>query len=532
MADYSQPYQPNVLSDAMAANQLQNFFNAQSDRSAMQGAGQMAASGDFPGASSSLLAQGMLPQAKQFSDYASAQSSQAASLAAGKAMAANDDYDIDPASKILLNAGLWDHVTQSRNLIKSLDADKAQALTDTHNQLGDMAKGVSLLPPDQRAPAWASVLNVVRQHGGDTRGYEDPVTGPMYALAVAKKTDEFFNDNMKQRAAELAEHKAQTYYKTEMPGAPGEEPKQALVPFGPGPGGVGVFGRPVVAPEGTDLDKQVGGKTAKANTGIERIADDLQQDWKDRHPGEPEMSRTEALNAAGVINRNNSGTRITFEGGEGGPQVRTSGQEGTSSYTKTEEGAYGIKTSQQHAIADTAVKARNQLLDVVKGHADQLENLSRSPDFNAAMTWLHGPTAGPFIAGKVTNLGNVPAVTNALAMTMKSLAHEYGNFVEAGHKGAASQHEIESLGGIVDQLRQSPDAETLRAGVGTLRDLANEFSKVKLLGPAQRGGGQTQVGQSGQAQPAGGATQFEEGQTATGPGGKRIVFRNGTWVPL
>jgi hypothetical protein len=507
MTDYSQPYTPNILSDAQAANSLQNFFNNQSDRNALQSAGQMAAGGNFPGASNTLLAQGMLPQAKQFSDYANAQSNRNNILSAGKAMAGNEDYDFDPATKLLLQGGLWDEAKASHTLIKTLDADKAKDVADTNAHLGEMAKQVLLAPKEQQAYLWGKTLQIMQGHNLDISKLQDPVTGPMYALALAQNVDAFHKDDLARRSNELFNYKAQKQFSVQIPGAEGEEQRQGIVNFGPNG-----WGTPQVAPAGVDVNEPIGGKgKSQQSTGIERIADNYQDDWRAQHghePGFKELPRTEALNAASIANRNNSGTGMSFEPDASGiPRLKTSGQLGTSGYVKTEEGAYNIKGSQQRAIADTAVDARNQLGSVVTLHAQQLDKIASSPELPAALTWLHTPQGALFLAGKLTDLGNVPAVANDLKMTINSLAHEYGNFVAAGHKGAMSEREGADLQGIVDQLRQSPDARTLMHGVDTLRDLAGAFQSVRKLGPQQR----VIPGQTGERAEAASARGTESG---------------------
>lgn len=438
MPDYAHPYMPDMLRNALAANQLQSFYNKQQLQGDMQSAGQTAATGDYTGAQNQLFSQGHMAEA-----------------------------------------------VQMRNLIRQAKQDQLSDLKDTYEKSANVALAYKD-NPNRTPEMWGQYIDAAKSHGLDMESFRDPDTGPDMVIAMANKRTEQVKEEQDRRNAELARMKGATMFK-----GPGED---TLTPYYPA---TTQFGAPVKVPEGVDLGDKVdlsapGGKDK--STELERVATDYQNAWKEAHPDDQELPRDVALNAAGIQKSNRSGTKVELElGPDGKPQIKTSGFEGTTGYAKTSEGAYNLKLNQGVASADATIAARGQLGQVVDTHATQLDKIANRPDFNKAMMFLKSPDGLRFWSGQAVDLGKVPQTAIDLRMTIKSLEHEYGNFVAAGHKGAMSEHEGTDLKNIVGQLNTAPDSDTFRHAVGTLKDLSNAFRTITPIGPqAPRHAGTTQ----------------------------------------
>lgn len=405
-----------------------------------------------------------------------AQNQQADETQAGSLYASGDT---DAATNYLYKTGHIDKAIQMGQVIRQATADHLNDIADTHQKIANLA----LLSdtPDK----WQQALQAAQKQGINTQGFEDFNTGRNLAVALGSKAQDLVTQEKQRRTDELAQFKGATSYNTTMPPdyaneGNDAEPRQATIMRLP----TGEWTKPVATPDGVDINAPLGAqKGAGQSTQIERVADAYQADWKKQNPNGPDLPRTEALNAASIANRNNSGTGIRFEPDEQGiPRLKTSGQEGTSGYGKTEQGAYNLTTNREAGKFDVGLMARNSLGSVVKEHADMLDKISRRPDFSDALAFLHTPDGARFLAGEALPLGTVPQTANDLQMTIGSLQHEYGNFVAAGHKGAMSEHEGSDLNNIVGQLRNGPDAQTFQHNIETLKDLAGAFQRVSKLG--------------------------------------------------
>jgi hypothetical protein len=450
MADYSAPYMPNMLTNAYAANALNSFQQTQKTQQDVADAGETAAGGDLAGAANQLLSKGHLAEAQQI-----------------------------------------------QGMARNLKADHINDLKDTYDKMGSLARMVQAEPdPDKRAQMWGDAIATAKAKGLDVSGFEHPVTGPQTALAFSGKIGDSLNDEMNRRRQQAAEFAGAQSYKTTIKGEDGTDKPAVVMRKADG-----TWTAPIPTPAGVDVAEPIKPADSKApqTTQIERIADAYQASWKAEHPGGPELPRADALNAAGIATRNGQGTKIDFKPDDKGvPRLVTNGQEGTGSYTKTEQGAYNIKSSQAAATADTSIKARNQLAEVVNGHSTMLEAISRRPDFNDAMMFLRTPEGARFWSGQLADLSKVPETAMKLKMDVSSLEHEYGNFVAAGHKGGMTLEESNSLKQIVGNLYSAPDSATFRSALQNLRDLAGEFSKVKMIGPMSPSGQQPYQPPAGQ----------------------------------
>jgi hypothetical protein len=452
MADYSQPYMPSVLNDANALATMQSLMQRQSQNQAAMSASALLANGDYDTAEQLYRSVGM-------DDLANQARLRGVSIKAGNA-AANGDYQ-----------GAADHLLRSGYL------DQAQTLKKEHledvNRLFGIGAQIAQLP-DLTPLQWKQFLGQAKQDGFDTSQFEDFKTGPQLLTAYAGKV----MDVNKQRLEQLKAFPPHSATMAGQDGNPDTEglavynPNKNAYDFTPGTPGLTVDAKAINGKAGSD-----------SSTQIERVATAYQDDWKKTHPNGPELGRKEALNAASIAIRNNSGTGIDFElGPDGQPRLKTSGQQGTTGYARTEQGAYNLAANREAAKFDIGTMARKTLGNVIQEHSEMLDPLTQRPDFEEAMRFLHTPDGVRFWGGEALPLGTVPQTANDIVMTVKSLAHEYGNFVAAGHKGAMSEREGRDLENIVGQLENAPTGEAFRHNLETLRGLANAFQHVPTLG--------------------------------------------------
>jgi hypothetical protein len=122
-----------------------------------------------------------------------------------------------------------------------------------------------------------------------------------------------------------------------------------------------------------------------------------------------------------------------------------------------------------------------------------------------------------------------------------------GEFVGVSSRGAQAAAALAPIADVVLKLvprfegpQSDRDTKSYQEAAGRLADptvpnetrLAAAREIVRLM-RARRD--QFRFNQSGAAAPTGqtqAPTAFREGQTATGPNGQRIVFRNGQWMPM
>jgi hypothetical protein len=440
MADYSQPYLPNMLSNALAVNGLQAFFDQKRLNADLQTAGQTAATGDLAGASSQLLGSGHLNEAAKM-----------------------------------------------QNMARQLKDDHLADVKTTYDKLGNLAL-MAQTPED-----WSRAIAAAQSHGIDTKGFDDFATGRPAAIALAGKVGDVLTQEKTRRDIEVAQFRADNErfkdsetYSTTIKGEDGADVPATRMRLRSGE-----WSEPVRTPAGIDINAPLGiGKKAAPTTEMERTAERFKAQWARENPDAPELSDTEAISAA---RKNPGGATATFKlDSDGLPRFVPKANEGTRSFAYTPEGSYNLSENKALGGNQAAIEARKQLGSIVDSHAEQLRNLANSPNFENAMMFLRTPDGVRFWTSGIVPPGT-PAEAIALRMTIQSLKVEYGNFVGAGHKGAVSEHQDEQTRQIVDQLYQSPDRATLNTGIDTLQHLAKAFIDVKEVGPQSvRGGGAQQ----------------------------------------
>ena len=217
----SQPYQPNALGDLQAITTGQNFLNAQQTQKDVQSAGARAASGDYSGATSQLLAQGHIPEANSMLGWQNLdQKRQAGALAASNRL--------DDASALLYKAGLFPEADMMREHMLAANDIVAKNTALTYSKLYNAAAAAKDPTTGETDPVmWNGLLNGMRQAGMDAATvakFADPKIGPALAGALATKTEEWNKQRLDQQKANVEAYKAGTQFIGQTPPQPAAPP--------------------------------------------------------------------------------------------------------------------------------------------------------------------------------------------------------------------------------------------------------------------------------------------------------------------
>ena len=157
------------------------------------------------------LGQNMLSRQQTEADV-----SQAGQIAAGG--------DYDAATKYLMAHGHMDEANTLNTMMRTADADKAKAIADTHEKIGNLA--LLAKNPDE----WGQGLKAAEDAGMNVDQYRDFTPGRQLALAMSGKAKDYFDQIKQERDAQdkalankIALSKAQTPYTYTVPGTPATE---------------------------------------------------------------------------------------------------------------------------------------------------------------------------------------------------------------------------------------------------------------------------------------------------------------------
>lgn len=130
-----------------------------------------------------------------------------------------------------------------------------------------------------------------------------------------------------------------------------------------------------------------------------------------------------------------------------------------------------------------------------------------------------------------------------LDLAAKQVALEYERLITGGtlsvaqlHAGAAEDAK-KLLNGEMTPKQARAIMETMRAEMKNAREtshgtLERITGQIRDLGGARAPGAPTNSTPGPSTAPVAGGGKYQEGQTATGPGGKKMVFKGGAWQPL
>jgi hypothetical protein len=169
MVDYSQPYMPNMLSNANALSTMQGLMDRQKQNDATLQATQAIGRGDYDAAEAAYRQAGLDQQAE-------ATRAKSTNIKAGQFIAGGD---YDAAAGVMLQGGYLD---AGQKL-----SDKQREDVDHTMQLGAQIAQIPGLKPEQ----WAAFMAEAKKDGFDTTKFEDPTTGPALMAAYAGKVQEY-----------------------------------------------------------------------------------------------------------------------------------------------------------------------------------------------------------------------------------------------------------------------------------------------------------------------------------------------------
>ena len=224
-------------------------------------------------------------------------------------------------------------------------------------------------------------------------------------------------------------------------------------------------------------------------------------------------------------------------GGMGGAKVNTAVVNAAAAtpggITGVPAAAQQFKSTQDYKneLADTNIgKVGGKLVSVnaIAAHTDLMEQFAGAiaqgksglPAVNAVQAEWQKQTGSPMPT-------NFDAQKTLLSGEMTRYLTSRGDvhMTEQFEKDMARASSLPQVVGVLDALRSDMGAQ-----LGALRQQATAYGAAsqfdKQLTPAAQ---KLLTGASGAATPV--ATSFQQGQTATGPGGQKIMFNNGAWGP-
>lgn len=180
MADYSNPFMPNVLSNAYAINTMQGLVDRQNQNAANLEASNAIGRGDYGAAEQAYRRVGLNEQA----DAAKLKglNTQAGQLVAGG--------DYGAAASLMLKHGYFDQADK-------FNEQEHQDIKRTYD-LGAQIAQIPGLTPEQ----WSQFMTEAKKDGFDTSMFEDPKTGPALMAAHAGKVTEYNEELRKQKAGQ------------------------------------------------------------------------------------------------------------------------------------------------------------------------------------------------------------------------------------------------------------------------------------------------------------------------------------------
>ena len=439
------------------ASALTKLRQTQDDQATMQAAGQAIANHDLQGAEDIYNRAGKV-------EAASVIKAHRVNIEAGQLAAKGD---VAAAAKLHLENGYYDQA-------QKMTTDQLQQTNVIQQKIANVAGDPNITPE-----LWNRSIDALKSafptQATNIEGFRDFKTGPKVALEVAGKTQEFNDNLIKQRDADLKFAVAGGVRRVEgaTPGTASLNPK-TMQPdqstFAPDDPNFKTGG--TAAPE----DVAAAGKKDKT-TGAEREVTRLKDEWEAKNPGKT-MSRALAEQSYALAKQGLNVAGYKTDDNGNASEAITSTTAGTTAESRAKaqdiEQQYKLAAAKTRGKEETKnevmVNARGGVAGAVLSHLDTVDKALNEPGINEAIGTVHGnPEYQKFRSSMFPSSVETPAAYAKLRQGLESAQAEVERLYT--QTGTVTNSERDALKGIIVAIKDQPNVEVAKNLVANAKEL-------------------------------------------------------------